>query len=421
MKVIVAGAGLSGLCAAYELGKDGHEVTVLESRDRVGGAAFSPGGVDLGGQLISAGGLWCRYAEEFGIPLHELKDAPYEYQFNGRRLNQAEADEVSEQIELVNGRLLQLARQADINVSQPWLTPEAAALDSRPLSDLLQELFAEFQVGRVAREIFLNFTCGDFGRPAEEVSALAMYCQIAGGNYEKFFTECEAYVAVGGAQQLAQAFAERLPPGSIRFGVKVKSVDHTSKAVRVTLDNGEVVFGRKLIVALPPSILKSIDFVPEIPGTKLLGMGHSFRMVHTVREWPAEPIEVGGIDPLGCSLWLDEPKTSYVSFGSGPNATRLSELSDEELKREVRESGLLTGLPIAATRHHNFIQDEHTKGAYPCPGLNEIAQVWEGLLGERQFKSPVVFCGAWAHSFFGYMEAALITAWTAKAQVVGTR
>jgi monoamine oxidase len=36
-KVVVIGAGLAGLSAAYELGKAGYDVTVIEARDRVGG------------------------------------------------------------------------------------------------------------------------------------------------------------------------------------------------------------------------------------------------------------------------------------------------------------------------------------------------------------------------------------------------
>jgi monoamine oxidase len=36
-KVVVLGAGVAGLSAAYELGKAGYDCTVLEARDRVGG------------------------------------------------------------------------------------------------------------------------------------------------------------------------------------------------------------------------------------------------------------------------------------------------------------------------------------------------------------------------------------------------
>jgi len=36
-KVVILGAGMAGLSAAYELGKAGYDCTVLEARDRVGG------------------------------------------------------------------------------------------------------------------------------------------------------------------------------------------------------------------------------------------------------------------------------------------------------------------------------------------------------------------------------------------------
>src|SRR5271167_3929574 len=40
-KVVILGAGVAGLSAAYELGKAGYDCTVLEARDRPGGRVFT--------------------------------------------------------------------------------------------------------------------------------------------------------------------------------------------------------------------------------------------------------------------------------------------------------------------------------------------------------------------------------------------
>ena len=40
-RVVVVGAGFSGLAAAYELSRAGYEVTVVEARNRVGGRVIS--------------------------------------------------------------------------------------------------------------------------------------------------------------------------------------------------------------------------------------------------------------------------------------------------------------------------------------------------------------------------------------------
>src|SRR5258708_18649173 len=40
-KVVILGAGIAGMCAAYELGKLGFECTILESSQRTGGRSLT--------------------------------------------------------------------------------------------------------------------------------------------------------------------------------------------------------------------------------------------------------------------------------------------------------------------------------------------------------------------------------------------
>src|SRR4051812_41023537 len=75
-RVVVLGAGVAGLVAAYELKQQGHDVVVLEAQNRVGGRVltcrdFAPGlYAEFGAMRIPRSHrLTLSYCEKFNLPM----------------------------------------------------------------------------------------------------------------------------------------------------------------------------------------------------------------------------------------------------------------------------------------------------------------------------------------------------------------
>jgi len=97
-KVLVLGAGMAGLVAAYELTKLGHDVTVLEARTRPGGRVHTLREPFSDGLFAEAGAaripdnhdLTLKYVKEFELPLEPF----YPQRLNALRFDRGGREEV---------------------------------------------------------------------------------------------------------------------------------------------------------------------------------------------------------------------------------------------------------------------------------------------------------------------------------------
>jgi monoamine oxidase len=105
-KVIVAGAGIGGLCCGYELMKRGHEVTVLEASGRAGGHVRTIYDPLADGLYADAG------AEHFTVPGYDLYRG-YVREFNLPALLYPRRDNM---LRLIDGKMYTEEMLADPNI-----------------------------------------------------------------------------------------------------------------------------------------------------------------------------------------------------------------------------------------------------------------------------------------------------------------
>lgn len=268
MRVAVAGAGLAGLTAAYELQRAGAGVVVLEARDRVGGRVWSRrlangAVVEMGAEFLLPGNTAIReLAAELGLGLWD-KGMRY-----GSREPRGGIGTTVEEMEAAAGVL-------------------GAALESAP-PDLPARRFLEgLDISAGAREALIARVEISSANSAADVAARDL-AGIAHVDREP------APSIAGGNQGLALALAQRLGE-AVRLNSPVESVQHSSREVRVVAA-GAGFEADACIVAVPASVLDRIAFDPPLPAhlaaaLRSVRYGHAAKLFVPLRS-PAPPSAV---------------------------------------------------------------------------------------------------------------------------------
>lgn len=174
MKLIVVGAGLSGLVAATEIQAAGHDVIVLEARDRVGGRVFTLREGFAGGQFADIGAEIIYHGQQnitdlcatHGVEVSEEFSLGTEVPnliFGGERLDRAAAAEIVDELRAAIKR----TRPSDYESVAQWLRRArvshqaelllAAIAQSTPAAPLriadAQELNVDLSWGEAYRKI----------------------------------------------------------------------------------------------------------------------------------------------------------------------------------------------------------------------------------------------------------------------------
>jgi monoamine oxidase len=298
----IVGAGLAGLACADQLRINGITATLYEGNTRVGGRQLSQRGtfpgqvVELGGELIDTSQKnMINYARAFNLTLEDYNKSPGDvfYYVNGQQVAEASIiDSLRAFVSAINADLKGVSGAPTADTHNAF----DVVIDSMSIAQYLASRGADALLTAVIASAYV----GEYGREITEQSALNFILYIRAdrrSNFQPFGTSDQRYHIVEGNDSIAKGLAARVA-SQIQLGMALaKARKLPSGQIELTFKNGVVKTHDLVVLAIPFSVLRSINLDPSLglPSWKTkaineLGYGqNSKNMVgFNARPWAAQ-------------------------------------------------------------------------------------------------------------------------------------
>lgn len=462
--VLILGAGLAGMSAAFELNKIGYDVRVLEYNDRAGGRCWTLRGGDtyteLGGETQQVEfqdgnyfnpGPWripyhhqtyMHYARQFGVrlePFVQVNENAYIHRAGpGQkyRIREVRSDFYGNVAELLSKAVNAGALQGDLTGD-----------DQDAMIEALGEWGALDDSARYVKGMVSSYRRGYAVDPADrlqpgEPSDLIPRSDLLQGGYWQNIIDGLVYdhqqaifQPVGGMDQMARAFEERTRD-LITYQARVTGLTVADSGVTATYQDAggaeQQVQADYCICTIPLSVLSQIDLQADselVQATREIAYAASFKAgLEARRFWETEESIYGGVTytdlPIAVTSYpssgqnLDETGVLLAAYQFGPNALKYSGMTPSQRLNEVRqqyaqihpqiESDFISGVSVGwhrvpwALGCYAPYSDEQRQGAYE-------------VLSRRH--GPLMLAGEHISYWNGWQEGAFLSAMSAVEEI----
>ena len=418
-EILIIGAGTAGLMCARELATAGHQVLVIEARDRMGGRIHTitnnlfPLPVELGAEFVHG---------DLSLTKELLKEGAIEYyamegeMWRSEKGSWIDQDEFMEHLDLVVKRLKTL--QTDMNIA-----------------DFLQFKFKDEKYDKLRKKIS-NYVEGYDAADTKQASAYSLLEELQEEDNEQ-------YRIKGGYKKLIDYLtSECIKAGCIfKLQTVAKKINWQKGHVNVFDQNGECFTAKKIVITLslgvlqsPPESIGNISFSPAIPEVSkaiaLLGYGNVIKIILLFDEpiWNhidhieyknklGEPSFFFSEEVIP-TWWTQLPEKNGMITGwlAGPKATTLQNESEDPLLELALESlSHIFQIPqptlkskLIASQVSNWGKDSFSRGAY---SFETIESKSARRIIAKSVDDTLYFAGEAYHEGpqIGTVEAALVS------------
>jgi monoamine oxidase len=409
--VLIVGAGIAGLTAAYYLHRAGVSVRIIEAAARSGGRMLSQTKalgtdttVELGGEFIDSGHKNIRkLAQELGLVEVDLWESDRglsrdTWFFKNRFVNEKE---------LITA-FIPLAKQIDRDVkaigevNYKSTNPRAVRLDRISIATYL----ARYCPDPILRQFIEVAYTNEYGLEVTRQSAINLLLLIGKepNKLEIYGSSDQRYQIRGGNQQIVTKLAEKFRD-RIETNTQLESIRSTPKnRYRVSLRSGdnskEYTFDR-VILALPFSILRKLDLGVRLPAVKQaaikeLGYGTNAKIITSYSEklWRTKYKSNGQSfsdldtsETWASSRYTETQTGTITSFSGGDLGVKIDKSKPTEVASKFTSQFdlIFPGVKNVALDKSivtNWIDSPYVRGSYACYLVGQWTK-FAGAEGER--------------------------------------